>query len=83
MHYLPFISLYLPSSLTRACIVLWQKLFIITEQLPSPPPHAMLPALECIIKFVETKCHIAHNGYRHQPYFILAAQTDEEEGTRE
>jgi hypothetical protein len=34
---------------------------------------------ECIIKFVETKCHIAHNGYRHQSYFILPAQTSEEE----
>lgn len=47
------------------------------------PPAAMLPAPECIIKFVETKCHIAHNGYRHQPYFILAAQSSEEAKEKE
>jgi len=44
-----------------------------------PPPLAMLPAPECIIKFLQTKCHIAHNGYRHQPYFILPARKREEE----
>jgi len=37
MHYLPFTSLNLPSSMTRPCIVSWQKLFIITEQ-PSRHP---------------------------------------------
>jgi hypothetical protein len=37
MHYLPFTSLNLPSSMTRPCIVSWQKLFIITQQ-PSRHP---------------------------------------------
>lgn len=69
--------------MTRPCIVLWQELFIITKQLSLLPPAAMLPAPECIIKFVETKCHIAHNGYRHQQYFILAAQNTEEAEERD